>query len=153
MIEQITETEIKEKFRLSWEKSLAKYEQVCAKQDADFKFALKYGYFAQFYIEQIKADPETWNLPIEYDLEVLRNRKSYYRKKFNFCEKLYCGWLHTYELFLAWRQIIFRYDYTCKSCHLSPDDGSVAAIFFNHIQCDYIGRVEISWWRTERHKL
>jgi hypothetical protein len=67
MIEQITETEIKEKFRLSWEKSLAKYEQVCSKQDADFKFALKYGYFSQFYIEQIKADPETRNIQLKQD--------------------------------------------------------------------------------------
>ena len=58
-------------------------------------------------------------------------------KKLNFFEKIYCGWIHNIHLFALWKEIVFE------------TDGSQSDVFFNFIQIDYIGYVELTWWRGQ----
>ena len=58
-------------------------------------------------------------------------------KKLNFFEQIWCGWIHIIDLFLLWKEIVFK------------TDGSQAGVFFRHIQQDYIDYVESTWWRGQ----
>ena len=59
------------------------------------------------------------------------------QKKLNFFEKIWCGWIHIVSTFLLWKEIVFN------------TDGSQAEVLFNYFQHDYIGYVEITWWRGQ----
>lgn len=63
--------ETREKYRVSWEKSLEKYEKFCEWQDADFEWAIKHGYFIPIIaIEQILVEAKPRKLKAEWSLEV-----------------------------------------------------------------------------------
>jgi hypothetical protein len=61
-------------------------------------------------------------------------------KKLNFFENLYCGWLHIIWTFQLWYHMLFK------------TDGSQSWVFFDFLQYDYNGIVELTWWRGERFK-
>jgi len=70
--------ETKEKYRLSWEKSLEEFEKFCKFQDDDFKYAIKYGYFfPKITIEKIVVEAKSRKLRAEYSLEFLPDITSY----------------------------------------------------------------------------
>jgi hypothetical protein len=63
--------EIREKYRLSWEKSIEKFEKFCKFQDDDFKYAIKYGYFfPRITFEKTVVKAKSRMLRVEYSLEV-----------------------------------------------------------------------------------
>ena len=63
--------ETREKYRVSWEKSLEKYERFCKLQDFDFEWAIKHGYFhPRFAIEKIIVEAKPRTLRAEYTLEI-----------------------------------------------------------------------------------
>jgi hypothetical protein len=70
--------EIREKYRLSWEKSLEEFEKFCKFQDDDFKFAIEYGRFPpRITIEKIVVEAKPRKLRAEYSLEFLPDIASY----------------------------------------------------------------------------
>lgn len=56
-------------------------------------------------------------------------------KKLNFLEQILCGWYHIFYLMRLWNEIVFK------------TDGSQSSVFFNFIQYDHVGVVQITWWR------
>lgn len=63
--------ETREKYRVSWEKSLEKYERSCLLQDWDFEWAIKHGYFPpRIAIEKILVEAKPRTLRAEYGLEI-----------------------------------------------------------------------------------
>jgi len=58
----------KEKYRISWEKSLKEYEIFCRIQDSDFNWAIKCGYFPPR-IERILVIAKPRKLKAEYTLD------------------------------------------------------------------------------------
>jgi len=71
--------ETREKYRVSWEKSLKKYERSCEWQDADFEWAINHGYFPPRIAIQkiIDMEAKTKILRVEYGLEVFPTKISY----------------------------------------------------------------------------
>jgi hypothetical protein len=70
--------ETREKYRLSWEKSMENYNNLCKQQDLDFKYAIKYGTFPpKITIERILVEAKTRKLKAEWSLEVLPDKVSY----------------------------------------------------------------------------
>jgi len=63
------------------------------------------------------------------------------KKKLNFFEKIYCGWIHSLFLFLLWKETVFE------------TDGSQSLVFFNFFQSDYIMAVEYSFWRGGKYNI
>jgi hypothetical protein len=140
--------ETKEKYRLSWEKSLEDFEKFCKNQDEDFKWAIKQGKFPlRITVKKIEIKAKTRTLNANYSLEVLPDKikikipfQITMSKKLNFFENLYCGWLHIFWLFPLWQEIVFK------------TDGSQSSVFFDFIQYDYINVVEFTWWRGGKYK-
>ena len=63
--------ETREKYRVSWEKSLEKYKKYCEIQNDDFEWAIKHGYFIpKFTIEKILVEAKPRTLRAEYTLEI-----------------------------------------------------------------------------------
>jgi hypothetical protein len=58
-------------------------------------------------------------------------------KKLNFFEKIYCGWIHCFDIFSLWSEIV---------SNKNPEENRFY-IFFNYLQHDYIDYVEATWWR------
>lgn len=141
--------ETKEKYRLSWEKSLEDFEKFCKNQDEDFKWAIKQGKFPlRITVKTIEIKAKTRTLNANYSLEVLPDKikikipfQITISKKLNFFENLYCGWLHIFWLFLLWQEIVFK------------TDGSQSSVFFDFIQFNHQEMVELTWWRQKCYKL
>jgi len=62
-------------------------------------------------------------------------------KKLNFFENVYCGWIHIFDLFYLWREVMYR-----PYC-------SQSSVFFNFIQYDHPAMVEFTWWRGKSYNL
>jgi hypothetical protein len=70
--------ETREKYRLSWEKSIKNYKNFCKLQDLDFEYAIKYGAFPpKITIERILVEAKPRKLKAEWSLEVLPTKVSY----------------------------------------------------------------------------
>ena len=70
--------ETREKYRVSWEKSLEKYKKYCKLQDQDFEWAIKYGcFFPRITIERTIVEAKPRKLDARYSIEVLQDKVSY----------------------------------------------------------------------------
>lgn len=76
--------ETREKYRVSWEKSLKKYKKYCELQDEDFEWAIKYGNFPpKITIERILVEAKPRKLNAKYSIEVFQDKVSYSEEAFN----------------------------------------------------------------------
>ena len=60
----------REKYRVSWEKSLEKFKRFCALQDEEFEWAIKHGkFYPKITLERVVVEAKPRKLRAEYSLE------------------------------------------------------------------------------------
>lgn len=64
----------REKYRVSWEKSLEKFKRFCAIQDEEFEWAIKHGkFYPKITLERVVVEAKPRKLRAEYSLEIVND--------------------------------------------------------------------------------
>lgn len=65
----------REKYRVSWEKSLEKFKKFCAIQDEEFEWAIKHGkFYPKITLERVVVEAKPRKLRAEYSLEIIPDK-------------------------------------------------------------------------------
>ena len=99
-------SDTKEKYRISWEQSLQKFEEFCRIQDEDFKYAIKTGQFPlRFTIEIMLVTAKTRKLRAEYTLEIYPDLKMQEKIKIrNLFQEIQWGFIVCHDNFRIWKK-------------------------------------------------